>query len=335
MLDVQTSIGDYYRSTATFDASVDLLATRVRSCLSFVQVVNGLLEARPEFPDYTAMFKPPEDPRTTVILGFEYVRNVAQHIAHPVRPDPAAAVGGIGLGYRTYATWQDIPSAAHDQLWPRTQKLKSHYDHNLRGQEVTGTLLDVTRIFAEICPDLVHRRPNGEWTGFPLSHQAGVHSRLHPEEPDDPHTALAWMASRRPGGDCRVICGSLTDSVQTPVVFGLTFVADCAFVPFFETAEQIAADIAVGFDYFEADVAANTLESGTSPNRSVLCGKSAVCDWAGEPLVAAPKRKEHTTFATIDFWLQMWEQESAEMPTAFLTRRERRLNASAPDPLAT
>lgn len=103
MRDVQVSIGDYYKQSALFGADPDDLATRVRASVSFVQVLNDLL--RNEIADmdrYCAMSEPPEDPRVGIIQAFTYVRNVMQHVLHPVLSDPTAAIGGLGLGYRTY-----------------------------------------------------------------------------------------------------------------------------------------------------------------------------------------------------------------------------------------
>jgi hypothetical protein len=40
----------------------------------------------------------------------------------------------------------------------------------------------------------------------------------------------------------------------------------------------------------------------------------------------------YTTFATADFWRALWLQEAGSGAQCFLTRRERRLNASLPYP---
>jgi len=334
MRDLQVSIGNYYRCSEGFGVEAEVLATPVRSSIGFVQVLNELLRKQTSrAAEYCAIFEPPVDSRAGIIQGFEYVRHVTQHI-DPVRPQSAAIFGGAGLEFRTYATWEEVPLSVHGRLTSNTKALKPTYEHNLQGREVVDTLLDAARFFAEVCPDLVHRQANGEWTGFPLRHQPGVSSRLHPEEPDDQIAALAWMTRRRPGGDLRVVCGSLTDVTKGSILFGFTFTNQCAFVPFFETPDQVNDDIALKFAYYEADVAANTLEKGSEfgmpAGRSVLCSEQPVPHWAGLPLSEAPRKEDHATFALLDFWHTLWMQEAASGAPSFLTRRERRLNASQP-----
>lgn len=334
MRDVQVTIGDYYASTSSFDADPDELATRVRANASFVQVLNDLVGKELAASDvYKAMFQPPIDRRAEIIQAFKYVRNVMQHIRHPVLPMTASVVGGLGLGYRTYAVWQEVPRSVHNRLHKHTKPLKRLYNRLLKGHEVTQTMLDAAQFFATVSPAIVHTQANGEWTGFPLAHQAGVVGRLHPQEPLDPSAATAWMDSRRPGGDLRVVCGCMNDAGHT-ILFGLTFVRDCAFVPFFETVEQLNTDIARGFSYFEGNVAANTSEVGAlfgvAPHRSVLRSNLPIEEWAGEVEVVE-NLSERSSLLDIDQWRTLWLQEAAAGPTAFVTRRERRLNASAPD----
>ncbi len=167
--------------------------------------------------------------------------------------------------------------SVHGPLTSSTKVLRPIYEQNLQDQEVVGTLLDAARFFAEVCPDIVHRQANGECTGFPLRHQAGVSSRL------------------RPG-----ICGRLTGTMKGSIVFRLTFTDGWAFVPFFETPDQVNDDIALKFDYYEADVAANTLEKrpqfGLPASRSVLCGEQPVPHWAGALLSEAPRKEDDATF---------------------------------------
>jgi hypothetical protein len=210
MRDVQTTIGDYYRETARTD-DLDALATRVRSCVGFIQRVNDLLAGSesPARADYSSMLACPIDTRIEIIQAFKYARNITQHLLHPVRPRASALIGGIEVGMRIYAVWQEVPNDVHRKLYPSTQALKPHYDRHLNGKEVTETFLEAARFYFTICPDIVHRDATGEWTGFPLAHQAGVLARLHPEEPADESSARTWLDRRRPGGERRVIAGSL------------------------------------------------------------------------------------------------------------------------------
>ena len=334
MRDIQVSIRDYYRCSAGF-VDADELATPVRSCVAFIQSINDVLQH--DFSkqvDYSSMFLLPLDPRVGIIRAFTYVRNVGQHLLHPVRPDPNQVVGGIGLGCRTYATWQEIPSSIHDRLHASTQKLRPYYDNLLNGKEVTGTFLDAARLLWQVCPGIVHRMPNGEWTGFPLRHQAGVGSRLHPEEPDDEQGALAWMDSRKPGGDVRVLCGCLHESTG-PIAYGLTFTGQCAFVPFFETQDQVIADVARGANYHEGDVFANTYVNDQIRDifglyQPTLCSRTPLESWIGPALQRAEVDVEWSAYETPDYWRPMWWIESAATTQGMLTRRERRLNATFP-----
>lgn len=116
MRDVQVSIGDYYRETARTD-DPDALATRVRSCVGFIQVLNELIRKQSGANlTYRAMFDAPEDPRVGVIRAFEYARHLTQHVLHPVRPNTSALIGGLTVGMRIYAVWEDVPLAAHGRL---------------------------------------------------------------------------------------------------------------------------------------------------------------------------------------------------------------------------
>jgi hypothetical protein len=89
MRDVQVAIGDYYGETGrTYDP--DALATRVRSCVGFAQVLNELLRKQSGANiDYRAMFDARQDPRVGIIQAFEYARHLTQHVLHPVRPKPS------------------------------------------------------------------------------------------------------------------------------------------------------------------------------------------------------------------------------------------------------
>jgi hypothetical protein len=334
MRDIQVSIADYYRSSTGF-VTADDLATPVRTCMAFIQVLNDVL--RKDFSKqagYRALFDPPHDPRTELIQAFKYIRNVGQHVRHPVKPNASQVVGGIGLGYRTFASWEDVPRSVHQRLLTPTKELKVHYDAHLLGKEVTDTFLEAARFFWEICPDLVDRQSNGDWTGFPLRHQAGVSGRLHPEEPQDQTEAVTWMSARRPGGDLRVVCGCLCEPTGD-MVFGLTFLGPWAFTPFFETPEQVLADLALGFPYHEGDVQTNThwVEhlcdlSGSFP--PTLRSKEATDCWVGDPIQTLRTGNEWVNFNSADFWReQLWPEQSGNQQS-FLTRRERRLNAWFP-----
>jgi hypothetical protein len=141
----------------------------------------------------------------------------------------------------------------------------------------------------------------------------------------DQAAALLWLAGRRPGGDLRVISGSLRSPDGEPVVYGLTFVGRCSFTPFYETVEQVNADIANGYSYHLGDVAAHVTDRAAAfrlSGRAVFCSDIDIEDWAGNPLDEAPEGPESPAMALLD-WPTMWRQESS-----YVTRRWDRVNAS-------
>ena len=224
----------------------------------------------------------------------KYLRNVVQHIIHPVEPTADATVGGLGLGFRTFSEWADVPSAVDQELRTGTLALRPHFERRLRQQPVLQTLLNAAAFFASVSPELVHRRADGEWTGFPLRHQGGVRDRLHPEEPEAESEAVSWMNGRRPGGDCRVICGSFVeDSGQ--LLFGVTFRGRCVMTPFFETPDQVDLDT-----------------------------------WVGDALARASSATGDDSFAQPDWWNGLLQLETPPNSQWYLTRRERRLCAWYP-----
>lgn len=184
MHDVQLSIVDYYAETAR-TRDLDRLATRVRAATSFIQVLNDLLTRESSISaDYARLLTQPPDARLEILLAFKYVRNVMQHVLHPVRPTENALIGGLH-GMRTYALWEDIPGPVHAALHSPTRALRAHFDGHLRGNEVTDTRLEAAWAFAQVSADLVHHT-DGEWTGFPLPAQPGVDVRLHPDPAHPP-----------------------------------------------------------------------------------------------------------------------------------------------------
>lgn len=178
-----------------------------------------------------------------------YARNVVQHVLHIVKPsEPQSMVGSSSLGFRIYSEWDVIPDAAHDALHDRTKELKPDYEARYLGRGVVEVMFEVLRFFAEVVPDAMHRDRTGEWTGFALQAQPAVSSPLHPEEPLEEADARAWLNSRRPNGDVRVVAGQITvDGAQH--VVGFTFIGDTTFGPFVESAAQVEADMRAGMTY--------------------------------------------------------------------------------------
>lgn len=342
MRDVQVSIEDYYRGTTGFVEDAEQFTTPVRATIAFIQKVHDVL--RNDFGQqsrYRKVFAARlanGDRGAETIEALRYVRNVGQHLIHPVVPDTSRVVGSnMGLGFRTSALWAEMPQAVHRSLHPPTQKLRVHYDARLLGNDVLESFLDAAHFFSDVCPDCVHRASNGEWTGFPLRHQGGVATRLHPAEPrwnglDRREWARAqrWMNSRKPGGDRRLICGRLTTDLGTLIV-GCTFRGHASFQGFAETADQVDTDIALGYPYHLADPSGRLeLQSGEWDRGGeftpFFISLAPVEEWIGEPITSAPDGDDFRSFQDVEFW-----QHIASLSLSYpLDRRNQRLGAWFP-----
>ena len=342
MRDVQISIENYYRQTTGFIEDAEHFTTPVRATVVFIQKVNEVLAKdfgqQGRYKRVFAARLARHDRGAETIEALRYVRNVGQHLIHPVRPESAQVVGSnMGLGLRTSAVWVDIPRSVHRSLRPGTQKLRSLYDAHLVGNNVLDTFLDAARFFWEVCPECVHRAPGGEWTGFPLRHQAGVASRLHPEEPSwdgrDKRSlmrAQRWMNNRRPGGDRRLICGQLTTE-DGAVIFGCTFRGRATYQGFAETADQINRDIALGYPYHIVDPSdhltmKNDMSDYGGAFTEFFVSVAPLDSWIGEPIVTAPTKDDFIVFQAPEFWQRVISLSL----TSPLDRRNQRLAAWFP-----
>jgi len=145
------------------------------------------------------------------------------------------------------------------------------------------------------------------------------------------------MNGRKPGGDRRLVVGCFREPDGSELVFGFTFAFQCSFVPFFESPEQLATDIALGARYHRANPSGHLIESSQhfhlpDSDRSVLCSENEFESWAGAPLEFLPELEEGSDFLELEWWRRQWRLESeAYSITPFLVRRERRLNAALPD----
>lgn len=336
MRDVQDVVAQYYDACGGF-AEADDLARHVRAAIAFIQKLNDVLKSHfAGSAAYKSLFEPPLDPGAEVVEAFRYIRNVGQHLPHPVRVDDGATFGGLGLGYRSYATWQDVPLSVDAQLRAGTRAARPYFEAHLRDQEVTQTLLDALRFFWRVCPDLADRDTKGEWIGFPLRSQPGMRHRLHPEEPTDEADALIWMRERKPGGDFRVICGITSDADgDEDTVFGVTFRGSCSFTPFFETRTQVERDIALGYPYHVADLAAHTdvrndIEDRFGSFAPAICSGEPISQWVGASLTSVPSDVDWLAYGDYEFWQQARFQEGNQLGQAFITQRSRRLCAWFP-----
>lgn len=335
MHDAQTAAADYYDQTA-LDVTIEDLGTPVRRFLNAAQAVNELLTGVvSDSATYQEILRSGKHPGVRVVRGVKYVRNIAQHRAHVIKPrEPHALIGGTH-GLRFYTSWDKVPVAVHDRLHPPTKRLKSDYDTLLKGQDVIQTMLTTLGFLAEVAPDIVHRDHRGEWTGFPLRSQPGVGDRLHPEEPLDVESARAWLNNRKPNGDLRVICGQLTIE-QMRYVVGHTFVGRRSYAPFVETVEQLGRDVAADYLYVAGDVRANTTEC-TDCIPHLVQGAVFECNddfavWA-TPAPSTGWNEDWVDARTADTWHRVLEMEQGggiSEDASYLIRRARRLNAVVP-----
>ncbi|CCQ47182.1 hypothetical protein ARTSIC4J27_3162 [Pseudarthrobacter siccitolerans] len=327
MGDIQVAASAFYAKTAT-SADVESLGTEVRTFLSAAQTLNERLggsitekEAYQSALYGTAIGE--------LINAIKYVRNVSQHVLHVVRPseDSGALVGGLH-GLRIYVAWDEVPPAAHDSLRPRTQSLRPAFEARLRGQEVTGTMLSVLRAFATLAPQIVHRDQRGEWTGFPLKTQPSMPGRLHPDEPEDLEESFAWLNSRPPNGDARLVVGQVTVGGRRHL---LGYTVDGRLLPgrFVESSRQVTDDIASGFRYLSGDPAGHVkLEHDCVARRHVLRILDPISEWAA-PL-GAERSDDWGVDLTDPEWARMVRfAQNDYLPDVgrYEVRRSQRLNA--------
>lgn len=260
MRDLQVSISALHRAGSGAFSDSEPVVTEVRAACGFAQKINDVMRndigQSEKFKRIVTRRLAAGDPDIELIEAFRYVRNMISHRLVAVAPGAGPLIGGIGLGYRTYCQWRELPAAAHRKMRPSTQQLRPLYRSRLVGEDVTQSLMSVARVYAELCPGLVHRNHLGDWTGFPLRTQPGVPSRVHPMEPPlDTYDRLAiarhrrWLHRRRPGGDFRVIAARLDYGDEQSIV-GMTFAGSCSFLPFVESPSQVSIDASLGYAYF-------------------------------------------------------------------------------------
>lgn len=334
MRDLQTGAARYYAETA----SGGDLGSSVRGFIANCQILNDwFVNAISDAASYRALFNQPRHPGADVIDAVKYVRNVSQHVLHVVKPSDTMTLVGGALGFRSYAQWEGIPSEVHAKLRPQTQALRPAYEANLEGKELMGTMMAVLRFYAEVAPRIVHRDQYGEWTGFPLMSQPGISDPLHPEEPmGNVARARAWMDSRRPSGDARVICGHVTiEGVH--YVYGYTFVGRISFTPFFETTAQINYDIALSFPYLEGNLTANAFDANAEHPEALQGNVVASRDDLSTWTTIVTQVEAGKDWCCPGFDPEIWRREctleiAGVLPdyVAYGIRRARRLNALAP-----
>lgn len=331
MGDIQESVAAYYAETARGGN----VGRHVRNWLSSVQTLNDLLTN--ELGDnatYASLFGTTPTPGAELISAVKYARNADQHVMQIIAPPRADSLVGGLHGLRTYALWEPIPQAVHDKLHKGTKANQPPYVANLEGKEVTRTMLAVLRFFADIAPQIVHRDERGEWTGFPLKAQPGVLDALHPDEPvHDIAAAHAWLKSRPPNGDARVVVGQVTYDC-TPYLVGFTFADQLAFSPFIETSDQVERDIAAGFPYLVGDLPSNVtqVQDKFPGTHGVLYSPSDVTTWA-TPITQCRYDTDWLAVNDLGWWEHLVTlQHPGLFPDsgAYEQHRNLRLNAHVP-----
>lgn len=331
MRDLQTAVSRYYIATGSHaDFEPEL-----RAFITHAQSIHELLsQSILDTASYEAALDAQGDYARALIKGIKYVRNIDQHLLHTVTPDSKniRLVGGT-FGMRIFPVWKAIPADVHDQLRPSTRALGTAFDENFLGREISGTMMDLLRLFGTLIPDAVHRDSKGEWSGFPLMSQPGMGYPLHPDEPLDRAEAHNWLTARLPNGDIRVAMGlRLYRGVK--YVYGNTWVGKYSFGPFVETTDQVRADIAAGFTYL-ACKDMFSLEPATNEFSDALQGivlRSTVdVIKQGAPLTELQLTEEWATPHSEAFWDDV-NIEVKDIPESWLfeIRRARRLNALVP-----
>lgn len=341
MRDVQVSIADYHRQTSGFVTDPDEYTTPVRSAVAFIQKLNDVMRTELTTGDYRTLFEARlarGDPGARTIEAFRYVRNVGQHLLHPVVPEAGAVVGNnLGLGFRTSSHWGDVPNDVHARLHEHTRALKPHYDQLIAGRSTLEPLLDACRFFAEVCPQLVHRDETGEWTGFPLRVQWGTMQRIHPDEPihnfadrvGSEDAIRRWLDARPPGGDCRWIAAKVTTSIGE-YLCGLTFRSGVSYLGFSESLAQVEADIGAGYKYWHGVPAGNLVVGEDFPDRTgasfaTISTSRDVAEWATSAAQGNVVGADYCDWGEPAHWI------AAIAKAADLTvRRAERLNAWYP-----
>jgi hypothetical protein len=332
MRDLQAAVSRFYAATGSgADFEPDL-----RAFITHTQSINDLLtKSIADKASWSAALDAQGADAKDLLNGIKYVRNVDQHLIYTVAPDSknVRIVGGT-FGMRLFPTWKSIPAEVHAELHPGSRKLQSAFERRLMGREISGTMMDVVRLFGKMIPDAVHRDVKGEWTGFPLLHQPGMGYPLHPEEPLERAQVHEWLSKRVPNGDIRVAMGMrIHDGVK--YLYGNTWVGRYSFSPFVETIAQVRADIAAGFTYLACEDMW-TLKSANREFPDALQGTvfSSTVDVEshGAPVTESQLTEEWVTPGSEIFWDDVNTEVHKDFPANwyFENRRARRLNALVP-----
>lgn len=195
MRDLQMSVAEYYADSA----GAGDLGRRIRGFLTATQTLNDLLANQvAQAPAYTSLFTNDRHPAAGLIEAVKFARNIQQHVLHIVRPSDNMTLIGGTLGFRFYAVWDEVPADVVARLRRGTQALEPQYQAELKGREVTGTMIAVLRFFAEVVPQIIHETSAASGRDFFFS---ASRASIPPSTPKSPKTRPAhgrgWMVAAR------------------------------------------------------------------------------------------------------------------------------------------
>ncbi|MCE7482430.1 hypothetical protein LZG07_10925 [Microbacterium profundi] len=332
MRDLQAAVSRYYAATGNHGDFVPEL----RAFITHTQAINDLLtESIADNRSFKVALAARGEDAKSLINGIKYVRNVDQHLLYTVAPDSenVRMVGG-SFGTRLFPVWRSVPAEVHSQLRPGTQKLQPAFEDRLVGREISGSMMDVLRLFGALIPDAVHRDSQNEWSGFPLMSQPGMGYPLHPEEPLDRVQVHDWLSQRVPNGDLRVAMG-LRIHEGVKYLYGNTWVKGYSFTPFVETVEQVRADVSAGFVYLACEdmfVLKSASDEFPDALQGVVLSSTVDVDKQGPRIAARHLAEEWVTPDSEVFWDDVNIEVRKDLPESwfFEVRRARRLNALVP-----
>ena len=218
-----------------------------------------------------------------------------------------------------WRAYSDLPAEVQENRRSKERgkstRVAAHaaYKDRLEGNLVIETLLDAIHWFLRCDPRLASRTVDGELEFFPLpdlfQHR---YERRHPEWPDRHEVErdiLRSAVEKLPGGLGRSISHRLLDGSgeRVEAYVGQTALGQGASTLFLESPDQVALDVAAGYEY--------RLESGAP----ITCGPSGSDLFVGERLLCDFSFREMDA-EDEDRWRSLWHQRS-RFPDLYLRDR--------------
>ena len=133
---------------------------------------NDVMRTELAAGDYRALFDARlarGDPGARTIEGFRYVRNVGQHLLHPVVPEAGGVVGSnLGLGFRSWSHWAGRVRGIPTHLHTPTRKLEASLRPSDRGKIDTRSALGRMQVLRGGLPATGAPRRRGRVDQAPL-----------------------------------------------------------------------------------------------------------------------------------------------------------------------